>query len=459
VSALGNEQRDTTQWTQKGGMESKSSQSSGIPRPRKNLKTQAPPFGSENLRHVKVADAEVVPSSSESDVDRKYRIRGKETGVAGARNTYNPLGRNQHVIGLGLDFDPVSRREKPGLERYWNTQEQDRRSFPQPKGFSPQRSRSKQQDDALPFENSIDEAHRRRRAALMGIVSGLERDMGTPLVGAASEDSEYFGEAGIAISGSGDPMYESSGRVGTPRDYDEEVPRDRRSRFLEIEEKRKSSNIPTLLVSLDNDDNRKQRRHGKSSPSRSLHAHPSCTPSPNSSIPQTGKLSRSPIIPQSEPPPLPAALRRHSVYHRSQSLNTAGNRLEDDLISPRLRSTPKHREAARKHEDANNGSFTHMKSREARPSGVSLSDAVIDYYGLDRRRISQAPSHESDLSSAGSVYWDEDGDSELSAGAESLFKELSKDRRKDWESEEQEVRGFVALCILQYLIICRRRMV
>ena len=100
-----------------------------------------------------------------------------------------------------------------------------------------------------------------------------------------------------------------------------------------------------------------------------------------------------------------------------------------------------------------------MKSREARPSGVSLSDAVIDYYGLDRRRISQAPSHESDLSSAGSVYWDEDGDSELSAGAESLFKELSKDRRKDWESEEQEVRGFVALCILQYLIICRRRMV
>jgi len=43
------------------------------------------------------------------------------------------------------------------------------------------------------------EAHRRRRAALLGIVSGLERDMGTPLVGAASEDSEYSGEAGIAI--------------------------------------------------------------------------------------------------------------------------------------------------------------------------------------------------------------------------------------------------------------------
>jgi len=438
-------------------MESKSSRSSGIPRPRKNLKTQALPFGSESRPHVRVADAEVVLSSSESDVDRKYRVRGKGTGMAGARN--DPLGRNGQMIGLGLDLEPVPKREKLGPERSWNAREQNHRPFPQPKGFSAQRSRLKRQDDTLPFETSIDDAHRRRRAALMGIVSGLERDMGTPLVGAVSEDSEYFGEAGIAISGSGDPIHESSGQVGIPRDHEEEVPQDRRSRFLEREEKRKSSNIPTLLISLDNDGGGKRQRHGNPSPSLSLHARPPCNPSPNSSITQKGKLSRSPIIPQSEPPPIPAALRRHSVYHRSQSPYTAENRPEDDPVSPMFRSTPKHREAAWKHDNANNGSFTHMKSREARPSGVSFSDAVIDYYGLDRRRVSQAPSHESDLSSAGSVYWDEDGDSELSAGAESLFKELSKDRRKDWENEEQEVRGFVALCILQYLIICRRRMV
>ena len=449
--ALGNDQRDTTQRTQKGGMESNFS---GIPHPRKNIKTQALPFGSENRPHMKLADAEIGPSSSESDVDRKYNVRGKGTGTVGTRNTYNPLGRNDQVIGLGLDFDSVPRRERLGPELCWNTREQDHRALPQPSGFSAQRSRSKRQDDSLPFETSIDEAHRRRRAALMGIVSGLERDMGTPLVGAASEDSEYFGEAGIAISGSGDPIRESSGQVGTPCDYREEVPRDRRSRFLEIEEKRKSSIVPTFLVSLDNDDDRKRR--GKLSPSRSLHVRPTCTPSPNSSIAQKGKLSRSPIISQSEPPPLPAALRRHSVYHRSQSPSTTENKPQDDPVSPRLRSMPKYREATRKHEGVNYGSSTHMKCREARPSGVQLSDAVIDYYGLDRRRVSQAPSHESDLSSAGSVYWDEDGDSELSAGAESLFKELGKDPRKDWESKEQEVRGFVALCILQFLIICRR---
>jgi hypothetical protein len=312
----------------------------------------------------------------------------------------------------------------------------------------------------------LDDEHQRRRAALLGIVSRLELGSGLPTpVSAEGDESEYFGEEGFAISGSGEladritrhmepEEMSEDGSVYGEGDGDEGGFHPMHIYQREDEERpRSSSRMPTFLLSTEDP-------HGQTYDHEIRKSESSRT---SSSTSGTGPRasSRSPIVRNEHTNiPIPAALRKHSVYHHSPSsashlearestMEPTNPRQHSRSPSPRLTSVEKRAGSAyarprgrtwRHDRDSEQSDAiliaerSHAAAaRERRAFGIPPSESVEVY----QQRASQLLSHaDSNLSSVGSAYWHEE--EELSAGAETLFERLSE-KEMGRKSQSQQV--------------------
>lgn len=422
-------------------------------------------------RKLIVANAEVVLSSSDSELGSKdgHSIRsdtGKER--LGSPNDTHADAR----IGLGLTFQPGTRRNQGDQRRIidHHTRDTPRRSASRPRRsetvppWSPLSSDLHSARPSSPFryptdspQSDQDAAHQRRRAALLGVISGIDLGASSQF-GGEGEESDYCGESGLAISGSrglASKLAPSArSHIVAPIINMDEGPNqedtqwERRHKTLRPERPRSSSCMPTFLFSAADDHG---RDHGESSTvrrtSQARKYTESRTPSPHTGSGRKS-LSRSPVIPQTDLPTLPAALRRHSVYHRSISGPTAAKADEERSLTTKYGSVSKYRESLQQNRGNKSdgpavvcqGPYA-AAARERKAYGIPNSDSVEVYRGMDQRRGSQALTHaDSDLSSVGSVYWnDDEGDSELSAGAETLFRKLNGGQSKEAEWKTHSV--------------------
>jgi hypothetical protein len=132
-----------------------------------------------------VTNANVVPSSSESEVEKRSDLKTRLPMLVGK-------SAKRDVVGLGLGLDSGRK----------NVLQEKRQAS---KGTNPSESTSR----SVPSVSSMDalhDLHRKRREALLGIVSGLELGLETRLGSAQSGDESdaCIVQKGLAISGSGD---------------------------------------------------------------------------------------------------------------------------------------------------------------------------------------------------------------------------------------------------------------
>ncbi|KAF8063386.1 hypothetical protein FPV67DRAFT_1782886 [Lyophyllum atratum] len=424
-------------------------------------------------RQLVIANAEVSSSSSEDEVERWDRAGGRG-GVESRNNRRNSHGETQG-IGLGIDLGSGTRRNRSSVvflqhqnegaslsqevNSVRSTCRMEEPETPARPPRSPSRPPSKNYKADQNSVNVLEasQEQQRRQAALLGIVSRL--DLGrqqTP--GGRESGSDYCGEDGLAVSGSGEFVGELEQRTsGThQQQHREGYEHEMQSRVSQIpaltrkDRPRSSSIPPTPTFLLSPNDNEQSTRGHSSYPRTTLqsqhHLSPSQIPSPRAD--KTRKpSSRSPVIPQIDTMTIPAALRRHSVYHRSPSPNnppfndsgdTPDKRMPDRRTSATNMSKPQRESSQQRREGGGLHSSPYAAAaRERKAYGIPPSDSVGAY--LDRRSL---PHADSDLSSVGSVYWDEDSDSELSPAAETLFKKLggsqAKGDRRSYQPREEK---------------------
>lgn len=407
-------------------------------------------------RKLIVANAEVFASSSESEAEMKERYRAEtaEAGYSkeGWRSDMNTHG-TKNMVGLGLDLrsstsrkrhsggrEPTNRRsgQTPSAEN--DTRLRDVNNWtPSARSQSSGRSTRKDYESSSDsYLATLDADHHRRRAALLGIVSSLDLQA-PPVAAGESEESEYCGEDGFAISGSGELASQLTKTViktinsvnDDSGNYPEIRPRRTSHEDRRTSRPRSSSCMPTFVVS--NDDEGNQIIHGSSSSHRPRSVHQISLPSPSAiSNPRKGHKSpsRSPVVRQDDLASIPAALRRHSVYHRSPSPNAG-------VQSSNEKKLPKKFDYDRHDVDASDALMITERSyaaaaRERRALGIPPSESVEVYQGVTHDGVQALTHAESDLSSVGSQYWNE-GAEELSPGAETLFRKLSGGPTKEME--------------------------
>lgn len=447
-------------------------------------------------RKLVVANAEVFPSSSESDMDNRGVLKGKDINLDDKR----PWHSARNTVGLGLGFGTSAtktrgRRDSCGqLQQEGQRSEQEDLSWNSKTPTLPARTRGihsigKRQDQGFdqvrgnPRDSNadLDDEHRKRRAALLGIVSRLELGSGlTAPVAGESEENESAGQEGFAISGSAEfagrtPQQQQhqesddmsdDGSVYGDEDGGSEDSMHNNQRQDE-ENPRSSSVMPTFLLSTDDSDN---RIHGYEQGSADYLPDPHLenSTSSHSSSPHSRAgprvSSRSPIIRnENSSIPIPAALRRHSVYHRSpspclQSETTENTRSPNSRwhsTSPipqamqvekqgaagpaasqlRIRTSRRDSRESEQSDAVLIAERSHAAAaRERRAFGIPPSESVEVYQQTASQLLSHA---ESNLSSVGSVYWSEEAE-ELSPGAESLLKTLSG-KEAGRKSQSQQV--------------------
>lgn len=442
--------------------------SSAIPRPQGNYNTRPRTTQTDesdleyryeaerrDRRKLIVANAEVVPSSSESEVESKASVRDNNIQAKEPLNASKRSRPDIKMTGLGINFELDAkengmdvRNRKDATSGYQNG---SARTGPRPWHSSVTAGHpvahviesSQELNVTTGMKRDPDTEYQRRQAALLGIVSGLELGIGLTYAAGESEGSEYCGEDGFAISGSRDSvssLAKGANRMASHAAEDRaeyEVGEKSISARSRTEMRPRSSNrMPMFLLSA-NDDEIYEEAPALSTPH--MHRYPKLrTPSPN-----TGKgrksPSRSPIIPQSSLPPIPAALRRHSVYHQPLLSSGSANDGENGEISSVSQHMPpsKHRESLRRRRDVDEDllgvtcrPYT-TAARERQAYGIPPSESIQSY-----SEVHQAISHaDSDLSVASSVYWDDECESELSAGAETLFRKLSG-KGTDWRTHQ-----------------------
>ncbi|KAF9466836.1 hypothetical protein BDZ94DRAFT_1250917 [Collybia nuda] len=408
-------------------------------------------------RKLVVANAEVFPSSSESETDAKERgwavPAEAKLGKADWKSGLKSYGATNGIgLGLGLPGKinlkqkPISGGRETGDRRQTKNQfvEDGAGRWDTGNRATGTRSRSSAHDTYADLEptsdtylTSLDADHRRRREDLLGIVSGLDIQPSPAAVG-ESEESEYYGEDGFAISGSGD-LGEASQSVqanfgsadpvnnGPKNNYG--IRSWRASHETQRPSRPRSSSqahLPTYVVSPDDEGSWAVQPSPSRRPrSTDQHSFPllAATLGPS----KGRKSSRSPVVRQDDLTPVPVALRRHSVYHRSPS-PSAGERPPND------KKLLKKLDHDRNDTDAliiTERSYA-VAARERRAFGIPLSESVEVYQGVSDSGERHLTHADSDLSSMGSQYWDEDVD-ELSPGAETLFRKLSGGPIKEME--------------------------
>ncbi|KAJ7577970.1 hypothetical protein C8J56DRAFT_1060654 [Mycena floridula] len=137
-------------------------------------------------RKLVVANAEVFASSSSSSEGEAIQ---SPDGMHTERSQSQNWRTNVRTAGLGLSLSPRQ------AQIYGSPYEDQRNQLEEAQFFD-----NPHQYDS---EEDLDAAHRKRRAALMGLVSGLEKmSSGHAINQSWGEESDYHGVEGLAISGS-----------------------------------------------------------------------------------------------------------------------------------------------------------------------------------------------------------------------------------------------------------------
>jgi hypothetical protein len=382
-------------------------------------------------RRLVVTNANVVPSSSESEVEYTTTDRGFKTRLPVLANKWELASRGTNnadspAVGLGFDFSKQGNQTENygGTTRDAQTDDDDSSVYddhePEPDktvdsiGYLADRSCfSAQSRSSI---DKLDEAHGRRREALLGIVNGLEAGLGTTFADVCrNEESDYCGQEGLAISGSGDVGLDeySQDRLAhhrtptmpltsdtTPKDHDQ------------------GTNHRTNIALVVPSENVLQDLKGRRSPRENMVA--GASRSNESGFEPGGNLSenirwasRSPIIRRGTDIALPAALRRYSVYDACDSTATPRDLSGKESVFV---------EGKRTHAwdtTAQDQSSEAVAARERKALGIppSDSDGIFQRTGVMAHTDSVLSSVDSALSLQGC--------DELSFGAEELFRKLS----------------------------------
>ncbi|KAG5650115.1 hypothetical protein H0H81_000623 [Sphagnurus paluster] len=402
-------------------------------------------------RHLVVANAEVFPSSSESDLERAERTRGRTNETAYRSKNHRNSHGDGRGLGLGFDLDSDGTNNRTGSPRKdigCNTSsERPTRRTEEPQTPSRSSRSSNQTQEVRSYRNhetlDVSSDHQRRREALLGIVSRLDLDRSTTAPSQHSESelgdegsmnalSHYPDERDRNKHTSSEQQQRYKGDLEHEIDNQVQPPaRPRKDRH------RSSSCTPTPTLIFPNDNNTQPSWEPASYLTATLHpdqylgaSHSrSRSPKPPDKPQKSPLVSRSPIIPQTDTNGLPAALKRHSVYHRAHSPNPPPADAGENKAADK-KPNGKQVHAQRRGEFVDSRPFS-AAARERKAYGMPPSDFDGDYQS-NRRTL---PHVDSDLSSVGSVYWDDD-ESELSPAAETLFKTLGGDQRGDRRSQQ-----------------------
>ncbi|KIL55619.1 hypothetical protein M378DRAFT_90630 [Amanita muscaria Koide BX008] len=382
---------------------------------------------SRDRRRLTVANAEVYPSSSSasgftSSAENVGRIPPKSPNTP---KQYSSLRREPKWSrkGLGLILDPSDNDNHPRIHPSLVS-----------KGTTDTTSRSTSHDSLAPES-------KRRQVALLKLVSGLDAEKHDLRRNerVSTSESEYRGEAGVAISGSVQTFDKS--KEGTDDDaslYEDDVEEDgqccqKADETFDLTVGMQSNAHQSSSSKL-SQDNRTHRWAIHGSPDGLL-VEPLAVVNPST----PGRSpSRTPVIRRSiydgnSTLLSPAALKRRSIYIEQ---------LNPPLDNPSTRREHGHEkismdDAYSEEEQTDTDQSSVMSdtadvilARARRAFGIPQSDSE-KFHENSEKRIYRATLAESDFSSAGSTFWHAarddttNGAGELSAGATSLFSILS----------------------------------
>ncbi|KAL0067025.1 hypothetical protein AAF712_006014 [Marasmius tenuissimus] len=159
-------------------------------------------------RRLTVANAKIPPcsSGSESEVES---VMTPATGADTLIETLADAGR-ERIVGLGIDFryDALSARSD-GIRDSNHLSNAKHCSLDS--HASADSVYTDDEPESIPVTHgehrsldSLDEKHRRRRETLLGLVRGLDLHRTSQQGIMSGDESDYYGEPGLAVSGSGD---------------------------------------------------------------------------------------------------------------------------------------------------------------------------------------------------------------------------------------------------------------
>ena len=424
-------------------------------------------------RRLIVMNANVVPSSSESEIESRVVAMDGKTRLPMLAEKWRQ-GRSAEQWKVGLDYSLANMnraraaKDQPltdnGKSSTYHEQDHGIDTMPMPYSTSSRSSIDK-----------LTEIHCKRREALLGIVNGLGLESEDDVQSCGDGESCVMQE-GLAISGSGDLVggLEDHPDIGQKKMGDDEsvcLPNDEPEHgvaggFEETENLEKferdddslynfESSMPTFVVSTE-DDSCKQRdadpflcssdtQHVLEAPTPSQVIPPTARPSSGVGTQRRKEHlteskgrkspSRSPVVRNSVGISIPASLKRYSVYgDRDLVLSNAVCQEVTDAEPVQALS-----------QDSDTFSLSESSyaaaARERKAFGIPPSESDEVFQLGERDWNPMLPHAESDLSSLGSTFWHEDCD-ELSVGAEALFRSLSgKSDRKSCQVENEEPGG------------------
>lgn len=419
-------------------------------------------------RKLTVTNAEAFTSSSSSEGEASYvPVEGKfSAGRFLPRDSTGPSSDfQQNAVGLGLNirmnvgqyeshsdadsYHSWPRHNGPSSEqetsmRYSLTSSASAESLYSERVISYQ---DKYYDAGSPEEIYQDADHRRRQADLVNIVTDMVPPSGPSRVTRYSMASDYCGEEGIAFSDSGDI---SDKPCDTPNNNDEYNSDDNYGYNFESsrspkERPRSSSCMPTFLISEVDDNEYAPDEYTPYTPElRRPHSACDWTPpaqpsklSPSNRMIQSQGRRSSPGSPaKTKIASLPKKFPKKPSWNASRvehsAFSTYGSEWSDTKI-----------DAGRKPKTNNPNvalpSHHSVAARERQAFGIPPSESDDIQRGSNQQyRLSHA---ESDLSSVGSSYWQENLD-ELSTGAEILFRKLSGGSAKQMQRRSYPVSLF-----------------
>ncbi|KAH0580527.1 hypothetical protein H2248_002020 [Termitomyces sp. 'cryptogamus'] len=379
----------------------------------------------------------VSQSTSESESERQ---KGARVGV---RRDF--IGGNQ-LVGLGIGLGSEKKKMKGSSLRQTSTPSHTDISL---------RSTRRVTGDRTPVQSTsfafdVSSEHKQRREALRDIVLNLKFDENT-----TETESDYDGEEGVAISGSQiltettQTQRQAEQIVDVDSDYGHEFKEAKVSSTCRLRSRRATrAPTPSFLAPSDPDNTK-----ARTPLLNKRHLGLPHTPTLKAQTSSQYESSRSPIISQIDAPATPAALRRHSVYHRSASPSVptpviTNNDNENKRLSADRRSSSagvfdKGQRGSSQQRSVNVNTTAATPTNDDREFEVITPDSIGAY--KDRRDDTHPPlpHAESDLSSAGSMYWGDDSESELSPAAETLFQKLGQARGDRKASSEKALRSSV----------------
>ena len=406
-----------------------------------------------------MTNANVFPSSSESEGEAATMTKNFRTRLPILADRWGFAGRAKgnewtNAVGLGIGLGGL--RDDSEIHKmpvHEVTVDDDDSSVYDDQEPEPETERTNDTAEydhlsqSRPSIEKLDEAHRKRREALMGIVNGLELGLGSTFVDDTRPDeSDYCGQEGLAISGSGDMACTGGMRRAYHVRQDQDRPtivfdHNQGVNSEDEDDRKRGIGVGSVAFGTSAEDRHCKRNVAQSmylSPGHSLshpepqplHGdYPPKNPSPRSgprfqetsshSAGSRGRISKSPIIRQNADVVIPAALRRHSVYEAQEPKTTTHNLHREEPVCVNFEQT-----YTRDTEIPNQPESSHAAAaRERKAFGIppSESDGIFQH-GMEEE-TSMLPHTDSVMSSVESTLWLEECE-ELSVGAEELFRKL-----------------------------------